>query len=93
MNQELLFGTLAYLFTPYTIFSIAGMIIVPAKQRVIFASAFYFVCAVFIQIIIYIVVPRFVMSRIGTQWLESFAETAWLVARHQHAEQISRTEL
>lgn len=93
MNKELLFGTLAYLFTPYTIFSIAGMIIVPANQRVIFASAFYFVCTVFFQIIIYIVVPRFVMSRIGTQWLESLTETTWLVARHQHADQVGRTEL
>ncbi|OAA74973.1 hypothetical protein LEL_06961 [Akanthomyces lecanii RCEF 1005] len=67
---------------------VAKLTIMPANQRVIFASAFYFVCTVFFQVIIYIVVPRFVMSRIGTQWLESLTETTWLVARHQHADQV-----
>lgn len=72
------------MLTPFTISSLIGMIVVPANQRVVFSTGFYFLCSMFFHVVISLIFPQFLLTNTAKRWAKFYTEGAWLGALDRH---------
>lgn len=76
----MLLETLAHVFTPTSLTSLASMVVVPASQRVIFAEAVWDACGIFYSVIEGALLPKFLMTGLAKEWAELHTDAIWYSA-------------
>lgn len=60
------------------------MIVVPANQRVVFSTGFYFLCSMFFHIAVSFIFPQFLLTNTAKGMAKQFTQGAWLGALDRH---------
>lgn len=76
-EKDKLLGTISHIPTTFTVSSLIGMIIVPANQRVLFSTGFYFLCSVFFVAAINISLPQFLLTKLGNTFVQEYTAARW----------------